>query len=71
MNLLTNDQTHRVTRLTKDGFISTAFIVHAAIQGPFKRKLKITMDDVMSYALGSAIGFAIIAVCFDIIVWRP
>lgn len=67
--LLTNDQTHRVTRMTKDGFITTAFVVFAAIQGPYKRKLD--SDTVLSYILGVAIVLAIVTVCFDITVWRP
>lgn len=67
--LLTNDQTHRATKLSKDGFISTAFIAHAAIQGPYKRE--INMDSVMSYVLGVAICIAVVTVCLDITIWRP
>lgn len=67
--LLTNDQTHRVTRMTKDGFITTAFVVFAAIQGPYKRQLD--MDSVMSYVLGMTIVAAVVVLCLDITVWRP
>ena len=67
--LLTNDQTHRVMRMDKDGFLSTAFIVHAAIQGPFKRE--VNTDTITSYALGVAIFLAIATVCLDVTIWRP
>lgn len=67
--LLTNAQTHRVLRMDKDGFLTTAFIVHAAIQGPYKRQLN--TDTIASYALGVAIVLAIFTVCLDITVWRP
>lgn len=72
--LLTNDQTHRATKLSKDGYISTAFIAHAAIEGPFKRqktKREINMDTVMSYVLGVAITLAVVVTCLDITIWRP
>lgn len=67
--LLTNEQTHRVVKLSKDGYLTTAFIVHAAIQGPHKRE--INMDTVMSYVLGVAITLAVVVTCLDITIWRP
>ena len=69
MPLLINEQTHRVVKLSKDGYLTTSFIVHAAIQGPHKRK--INMDGVMSYAIGVAIGAAVVVACLDITIWRP
>jgi hypothetical protein len=69
MPLLTNEQTHRVIRMDKDGFLTTAFIVHAAIQGPFKREFN--MYSLMSYVLGVTIVSAVVVLCLDITVWRP
>ena len=71
MKLLTNNNIARWIKTDANGYMQTAFIATASVHGPFKRKLKITMDDVLSYVLGSAIGFAIVAVFFDVIVWRP
>ena len=67
--LLTNDQTNRVMRLTMDGKLYTMFVAHAAIHGPYKRK--ITMDSLLSYFLGMAIVLAIATVALDITIWRP
>jgi hypothetical protein len=43
--------------------------VWAAIQGPFKQKKD--LDTVMSYMLGASFVMAIVAVFFDVTIWRP
>lgn len=72
MKLLTNNETHRATKLSKEGFICTAYIATAAVHGPYSLKDD-EQEDIgfPSYVIGVAIVVAIVAVFFDITIWRP
>lgn len=69
MKLLTNNQTARWIKTDLNGRMQTAFIAHAAIEGPCRKEFD--MDSLLSYLLGVAIVAAVVAVGLDITIWRP